>query len=83
MKLRKFCSCDVGYFARLHVELSLRSASVDLETDNKIQHTIRTEFRDRTLLCIARARISFFVSSAVNTEFQIVCVPSSHTIVSL
>ena len=30
-------------------------ASVDLETDRKIQHTIKTEFRDCTLLCIARA----------------------------
>ncbi|KAG6332162.1 hypothetical protein ID866_6928 [Astraeus odoratus] len=29
------------------------TASVDLETDSKIQHTIKTEFKDRTLLCIA------------------------------
>ncbi|KAF8585441.1 ABC protein [Ramaria rubella] len=29
------------------------SASVDLETDSKIQYTIQTEFHDRTLLCIA------------------------------
>ncbi|CAE6379048.1 unnamed protein product [Rhizoctonia solani] len=29
------------------------TASVDLETDSKIQMTIKTEFADRTLLCIA------------------------------
>jgi len=29
-------------------------ASVDLETDQRIQHTIQTEFKDRTLICIAR-----------------------------
>jgi len=33
----------------------MASASVDLETDSKIQHTIKTEFQDRTLLCIGRA----------------------------
>ena len=36
-------------------------ASIDLETDNcKIQHTIQTEFRDCTLLCIARAYTTFW-----------------------
>jgi ABC-type multidrug transport system fused ATPase/permease subunit len=30
------------------------TASVDYETDRKIQDTIATEFRDRTILCIAR-----------------------------
>ncbi|KAI9000636.1 P-loop containing nucleoside triphosphate hydrolase protein [Trametes punicea] len=29
------------------------TASVDLETDSKIQHTIQTQFRHKTLLCIA------------------------------
>lgn len=29
-------------------------ASVDVETDKKIQNTIQTEFKDRTLICIAR-----------------------------
>ena len=33
---------------------SSRSASVDLETDSKIQQTIQTQFKDKTLLCIAR-----------------------------
>jgi ATP-binding cassette, subfamily C (CFTR/MRP), member 1 len=31
----------------------VKSASVDLETDSKIQRTIQTQFVDRTLLCIA------------------------------
>jgi ABC-type protease/lipase transport system fused ATPase/permease subunit len=30
------------------------TASVDYETDRKIQDTIATEFHDRTILCIAR-----------------------------
>ena len=30
------------------------TASVDYETDRKIQQTIANEFRDRTILCIAR-----------------------------
>ena len=30
------------------------TASVDYETDRKIQETITNEFRDRTILCIAR-----------------------------
>ena len=30
------------------------TASVDYETDKKIQDTIATEFKDRTILCIAR-----------------------------
>ena len=35
------------------------TASVDYETDRKIQDTITTEFHDRTILCIARMSLSF------------------------
>ncbi|KAJ6537690.1 P-loop containing nucleoside triphosphate hydrolase protein [Mycena capillaripes] len=35
------------------VILDEATASVDLDTDNKIQRTIQTQFRDRTLICIA------------------------------
>ena len=33
-----------------------RIASVDYETDHKIQETISNEFHDRTILCIARKK---------------------------
>ncbi|KAJ6475599.1 ABC protein [Mycena sanguinolenta] len=35
------------------VILDEATASVDLETDNKIQRTIQTQFKNRTLVCIA------------------------------
>ncbi|KAF7329212.1 ABC protein [Mycena kentingensis (nom. inval.)] len=35
------------------VILDEATASVDLETDHKIQRTIQTQFQDRTLICIA------------------------------
>jgi len=35
---------------------TIKIASVDYETDRKIQDTIAYEFKDRTILCIARKR---------------------------
>ena len=52
------------------------SASVDLETDSKIQHTILTEFADKTLLCIAH-RLRTILS------YDRVCVMDSGMIVEL
>lgn len=37
---------------------SCAAASVDYETDSKIQDTIAREFKDRTILCIARTSVS-------------------------
>ena len=37
----------------LLVTVHYSSASVDLETDQKIQQTIQTEFQGQTLICIA------------------------------
>jgi ABC-type multidrug transport system fused ATPase/permease subunit len=39
------------------------TASVDYETDRKIQDTIAAEFHDRTILCIARTSYSLVVIS--------------------
>lgn len=42
------------------------TASVDYETDKKIQDTIATEFRDRTILCIARQYLCQITPSAAS-----------------
>ena len=42
------------------------SASVDYETDQKIQDTIACEFKDRTVLCIARQH--FTIPSSLSTS---------------
>ena len=53
------------YFHMLNAYHTRLSASVDYETDRKIQDTIAYEFKDRTILCIARMPFpllaSFFV----------------------
>ena len=43
------------------------TASVDYETDRKIQETIAREFNDRTILCIARTFSPFF------SPYMLVC----------
>ena len=47
------------------------TASVDYETDRKIQDTIASEFADRTILCIART--PHFVLAAVCIFLIILC----------
>jgi ABC-type multidrug transport system fused ATPase/permease subunit len=47
------------------------TASVDYETDRKIQETITSEFHDRTILCIART--SFRSSFAALLD--VTCLP--------
>jgi ABC-type multidrug transport system fused ATPase/permease subunit len=37
-----------------YILMNFYAASVDYETDSKIQHTIANEFKERTILCIAR-----------------------------
>jgi ABC-type multidrug transport system fused ATPase/permease subunit len=49
------------------------TASVDYETDRKIQDTITTEFRDRTILCIAH-RLRTIIS------YDRICVMDNGTI---
>jgi ABC-type multidrug transport system fused ATPase/permease subunit len=38
----------------VHTLMDFYAASVDYETDSKIQDTIANEFKERTILCIAR-----------------------------
>ncbi|KAH7335823.1 ABC protein [Rhizoctonia solani] len=50
------------------------TASVDLETDSKIQATIKTEFADRTLLCIAhrlRTIVNYHNLSLVHYHYPV------------
>lgn len=43
-----------SFLSRVSILTPFHSASVDLETDNKIQRTIQSEFEGCTVLCIAR-----------------------------
>jgi hypothetical protein len=45
------------------------TASVDYETDRKIQDTITTEFHDRTILCIARTSLPFLFLRFYSDDF--------------
>jgi ABC-type multidrug transport system fused ATPase/permease subunit len=45
------------------------TASVDFETDRRIQETIATAFHDRTILCIARTSPAIFISSSLLSIF--------------
>jgi ABC transporter len=45
------------------------TASVDYETDRKIQDTITTEFHDRTILCIARTSLPFLFPRFYSNDF--------------
>lgn len=42
------------YTGSEYILMDFYVASVDYETDSKIQHTIANEFKERTILCIAR-----------------------------
>ena len=54
-------ACDLVH------QLTFCAASVDYETDGKIQNTIATEFKERTILCIARkSRSDRFCSAFVD-----------------
>jgi hypothetical protein len=48
-------------------------ASVDYETDQKIQDTIAYEFEDRTILCIARKPNDLFLKKLALFTFFFLC----------
>jgi ABC-type multidrug transport system fused ATPase/permease subunit len=52
------------------------TASVDYETDRKIQDTITTEFHDRTILCIARTSLPFLFLRFHGDDFPDSQIPS-------
>ena len=52
-------------------------ASVDYETDRKIQDTIAYEFEDRTILCIARKPNDRFFFCLVHLFLYVLCFRSS------
>ena len=59
------------------------TASVDYETDRKIQDTIAAEFKDRTILTIARTcLLPWFGDYQSKIHVQIDFVPSSPMTVS-
>ena len=51
----------------------IRVASVDYETDRKIQDTIAYEFEDRTILCIARKPNDTFFFGLVHLFIIMFC----------
>ncbi|KAJ7758852.1 P-loop containing nucleoside triphosphate hydrolase protein [Mycena maculata] len=54
------------------------TASVDLETDHKIQRTIQTQFKDNTLLCIARALQPDSYDPEIHTAIDWLCTIISY-----
>jgi ABC-type multidrug transport system fused ATPase/permease subunit len=68
----------------------MSAASVDYETDRKIQDTIATEFNERTILCIARTSLMSFPCAFVDRyadrlrtilSYDRICVLDAGTVV--